>query len=78
MLFMANHLGFGSSWGDAMLAQLKTDPELLKRLHESPAKPATKDELEKQLISFVYGNLPSDSTITRAQVEDRIKANEGA
>lgn len=61
-----------------MIAAFATDEQLLKRLHESAAKPVTKSELARQQISFVYGNLPSDSNITRDQVAQRLKMNEGA
>ena len=61
-----------------MIAIAKTDPELIKRLEEAAKKPITKEQLERQRVSFVYGNLPADSTITREQVEKRIKEHEGA
>lgn len=61
-----------------MVATLKTDVDLLKRLKESAKKPITKEELEQQRISFVFGNLPSDSTITREKVAKKIRMNEGA
>lgn len=61
-----------------MIEHLKTDPELIKRLRESAAKPVTKEQLERQRVSFVFGNLPRDSTITREEVERRIRSNEGS
>jgi len=60
-----------------MIATPKTDEALLKRLQESAQKPVTKQELELQRVSFVYGNLPNNSTITREQVARKIKMNEG-
>ena len=36
----------------------------------------TKNELLEQRISWVYGNLPSNSTITREEVANRIRARE--
>lgn len=60
-----------------MIAAFATDERLLKRLYESAAKPVTKMELQRQRISFVYGNLPSDSEITRERVAERLEMNEG-
>ena len=61
-----------------MIATPKTDADLIKRLQESASKPIKKEELDRQRASYVFGNLPSDSTITRESVEKRIKMNEGA
>ena len=61
-----------------MIAAFATDEQLLKRLHESAAKPVTKSELARQQISFVYGNLPSDSNITRDQVPPPLIFTAGA
>lgn len=61
-----------------MIETLKTDSDLIQRLKDSASKPVTKAELELQRVSFVYGNLPTDSTITREMVEKRIRQNEGA
>ena len=60
-----------------MIGILKTDDALIKRLKESAKKPITKEELTRQRVSFVYGNLPKGSTITRDRVAKRIKKNEG-
>ncbi|RCK28039.1 hypothetical protein TH8_01255 [Thalassospira profundimaris] len=60
-----------------MLAPFKTDEALLKRLKKAASEPLTKAELEQQRVSFVYGNLPNDSTITREQVAHKIRMNEG-
>lgn len=61
-----------------MIQALKTDPALLQRLQKSAGEPITKEELVRQRVSFVYGNLPTSSTITRDRVEEKIKNNEGA
>lgn len=60
-----------------MITALRSDDRLIARMRESAAKPVTKSQMERQQISFVYGNLPSDSTITREQVMQRLKMNEG-
>lgn len=61
-----------------MTNELKTDDKLLKRLSKAASEPVTKDEIAKQRVSFVYGNLPTNSTITRERVAKKIKMNEGA
>ena len=61
-----------------MIDTLKTDERLLRKMHESASVPVTKRELDEQRVSFVYGNLPNDSTITRERVALRLKENEGS
>lgn len=61
----------------AMVDTLQTDPELLSRLRESAKTPISKQEREQQKISFVYGNLPKGSAITKERVEKRIKEKNG-
>ena len=68
-------VGNHDSW---MIGTLKTDDALIKRMEDSAKKPISKVELERQRVSFVYGNLPNDSTITRDRVAAKIKSNEGA
>ena len=51
--------------------------DLIERLKVSAKKPLTKKELTLQRVSYVYGNLPRASEITREQVAERIKKNEG-
>lgn len=55
----------------------KTDEALLERLRESARRPLTKREVAEQRISWVYGNLPDDSTLTRDEVARIIEAHEG-
>lgn len=61
-----------------MVSDMKTDSTLIARLQEAASKPLTKRELELQRVSFVYGNLPKGSTITKDRVENKIRENEGA
>jgi hypothetical protein len=56
---------------------LKTDPALLARLTKAATQPATKEELHQQRISFVLGNLPTGSQITREQVEAALARADG-
>ncbi|MCL6741165.1 hypothetical protein LZ518_08480 [Sphingomonas sp. RB56-2] len=52
-----------------MPTEIKTDAKLLARLAASTKTKASKARLRKQRVSFIYGALPSDSTITRDQIE---------
>lgn len=57
--------------------KLSADEEAaLERLKQAAGRPMTKNELLEQRISWVYGNLPSNSTITREEVANRIRARE--
>ncbi len=56
---------------------LKIDEELEQRLRKAAATPMTKEEVRRQRISFVYGNLPQSSTLTREEVEKLLDAREG-
>ena len=51
---------------------IKTDPKLLERLSAAAHKQATAEQLRRQRVSFIYGNLPSESSITRDQVESSL------
>ncbi len=55
----------------------KTDEKLLGLLEKAAKQSVTRDELHRQRVSFIYGNLPSDSTITRQQVESVLARFEG-
>ena len=52
-----------------MPTDIKTDAKLLKRLEASTKTKASKARLRKQRVSFIFGALPADSTITRDQIK---------
>lgn len=62
---------------DELLTPSEEDPRLKKLLDEARARGgATEEELQEQRVSWVYGNLPKDSTMTKEEVRqsiDRIK-----
>jgi hypothetical protein len=60
-----------------MPEQPKTDPKLLARLALAAKHEMTAEEVRRQRVSFVYGNLPHDNPMTRNQVADAIKRLEG-
>ena len=56
-----------------MFTNLKTDPEISDRLKKAATKKLSNEELQKQRVSFVFGNMPASSGVTREQVEQKIK-----
>jgi hypothetical protein len=56
---------------------IKTDPELIRRLEASAKRQLSKDEVRAQRVSFVYGNMPQESSMSRNQVEAIIAKIEG-
>lgn len=56
---------------------VKSDSNLLEKLYHAAHRALSKEELHQQRVSFIYGNLPKDSTITRDQVEQAIARFEG-
>ena len=55
--------------GAKMPIEPKTNAELLGRLIVAAQQQMTSDEVRRQRISFVFGNLPKDNTLTKHQVE---------
>lgn len=53
------------------------DEALETRMKRAASKPMTKEEVRKQRLSFVYGQLPSSSTLTREEVAKLLDAREG-
>ncbi len=56
---------------------VKTNEELLRRLQAAARRVLTKEELHRQRVSFIYGSLPDDSTVTRNQIECVLARIEG-
>ena len=54
-----------------------TDSALLERLRLAAQRPMSREEVRRQKISWVLGNLPFDSTVTREEVEAAIARHEG-
>lgn len=55
-----------------MFKTLKTDPKISDRLKQAATKELSSEELKKQRISFVFGNMPANSGVTRQQVAQKI------
>lgn len=60
-----------------MPEQPKTDPALLERLARAAKHEMSAEEIRRQRVSFVYGNLPQGNTMTRSQVAEAIRRHEG-
>lgn len=60
-----------------MPIDIKTDADLLRRLREAAGKALTNEELRAQRLSFILGNLPKDSTVTRDEIEKILNQIEG-
>ncbi len=61
-----------------MPEQPKTDPALLERLARAAKHEMTPEEIHRQRVSFVYGNLPQNNSMTKNQVAAAIARLEGA
>ena len=60
-----------------MMNEPRTDRALLDRLKSAAKQEMTHDEIKRQRLSFVYGNLPNDSAMTRHQVAVALARLEG-
>ncbi len=60
-----------------MPEQPKTDPKLLARLALAAKHEMTADEIRRQRVSFVFGNLPQSNTMTRGEVASAIARIDG-
>ena len=49
------------------LLELRTDSNLLKKLSTAASKKISKEELQEQRASFVFGSMSSTSNLTKAQ-----------
>lgn len=59
------------------MAELKTDPAVLRALLEAASKELTVDEINRQRVSFVMGTLKPESSLTRAHVQSILRQQEG-
>lgn len=61
-----------------MPTSITTDPALIERLRQTANKPLTAEQKLRRRVSFIYGALPTDSTITREQIEEILAKGEAA
>ncbi len=55
----------------------KEDEELIARLKQSASRPLTKQQVQAQRVSWVFGNLPNHSKLTREEIDSLIRARHG-
>ena len=55
--------------GDHIL-ELKTNAKLLSALNDSVKRPQTAEDRKEQRVSFVFGSLDSESSVTRERVRE--------
>jgi hypothetical protein len=60
-----------------MPKDLKTDQSLLDRMEAAAKRGMSRDEMLRQRVSFIYGSLPQESSITRHQIEEHLARREG-
>ncbi|UVO53020.1 hypothetical protein [Sphingomonas sp. SUN039] len=56
---------------------IATKPQILETLL-TPRKPATRADLLAERVSYIYGNLPGSSEVTRDKVYARLTELEGS
>ena len=56
---------------------IRTDAKLLARLRKAASVAMTSDQLRRQRISFIHGNLPHESTMSRDEIEKALDKHEG-
>lgn len=52
-----------------MPTSITTDPALIEKLRQTANKPLTAAQRHRRRVSFIYGALPTDSSITIQQIE---------
>ena len=57
--------------------KLKTDDSLLAALRDAASKKQTANEMQEQRVSFVFGSLDSESSVTKERIRQVIAAEEG-
>jgi hypothetical protein len=63
--------------GGAKMTDLKSSDELLLQLHLAAERELTSEELHRQRISYIYGTLKDDNTVTRARIDEVLSELEG-
>ena len=61
-----------------MPVDTKTDAAFVERLRAAAKRGLSVNEVREQRVSFVYGNLPKGSPMTRHQVKEALERSEGA
>lgn len=59
------------------MTDIRTDEALLRALEKAASRKPTTEQLNRQRLSFVMGALPSDSTMTREEVQSILDRQDG-
>ena len=59
------------------MPELKTNRELLEALDSASKRPLTREEIERQRVSFIMGTLKMTSGVTRERVQQVVAKEEG-
>lgn len=59
------------------ILELKTSDSLLNALHEACLKKLSAQEILEQRVSFVFGSLGADSSVTREKVRQILVEQDG-
>lgn len=59
------------------MVKLVTSPRLLETLRAAAGRILTRDEIDEQRVSFVYGQLSHDNSITREQIREMLQRQAG-
>ena len=60
-----------------MPTEIRTDAALLARLQRAASAPMTSDQLRRQRLSYIHGNMPHESTMSRDEIEQALQQHEG-
>ena len=60
-----------------MTVDLTTDRKLLERLTAAAAQGVSVQERRQQRVSFVYGNMPKGSAMSKQQIEQALQKIDG-
>jgi len=58
-------------------AELRTSEALLRKLQDAVRRKQTRQEIDRQRISFVYGSMSFSSDITKEEVESLVNQQAG-
>ena len=59
------------------MAEIKTDPAVLRAMREAAGRPATQAEIQEQTVSFVMSSFRKTSEVTRVRVEEVLAEQSG-
>ena len=55
----------------------KSNPELIERMAKAGGQGLTREDIQAQKVSYIYGSVNHESKITKAEVEAFVKQSQG-